>query len=68
MQIFIESAKGKKDRYANVSPVLSDILRKYVREYEPRPVKYLFESEQTFTAYPERTISKNLPTQSKKRE
>lgn len=26
MQIFIERAKGKKDRYVNLSPVLLDIL------------------------------------------
>lgn len=28
MQIFIERAKGKKDRYVNLSPVLLDILKK----------------------------------------
>ena len=52
MQILIERAKGKKDRYVNLSPVLLDILRKYLLEYKPRPVKYLFESEQTKAAYP----------------
>jgi site-specific recombinase XerD len=56
MQIFIERAKGKKDRYVNLSPLLLDILRKYLLEYTPRPVKYLFESEQTKGAYPTRTI------------
>ena len=56
MQIFIERAKGKKDRYVNLSPLLLDILRKYLLEYEPRPVKYLFESEQTKGAYPTRTV------------
>jgi len=56
MQIFIERSKGKKDRYVNLSPVLLDILRKYIKEYEPRPTEYLFESEQTLTAYPARTI------------
>ena len=56
MQIFIERAKGKKDRYVNLSPVLLDILRKYIQEYNPRPVVYLFESEQTKTAYPTRTV------------
>lgn len=58
MQIFIERAKGKKDRYVNLSPVLLDILRAYLRKYRPRPVLYLFESEQTRTAYPLRTIQK----------
>jgi site-specific recombinase XerD len=56
MQIFIEKAKGKKDRYVNLSPVLLDILRKYIKEYIPRPKVYLFESAQSGTAYPTRTI------------
>ena len=56
MQIFIGRAKGKKDRYVNLSPVLLDILRKYLREYQPRPQEYLFESEQTLQAYPVRTV------------
>lgn len=56
MQIFIERAKGKKDRYVNLSPVLLDILRKYIASYNPKPKNYLFESEQTFTAYPARTV------------
>ncbi len=56
MQILISRAKGKKDRYVNLSPVLLDILRKYILEYEPKPKEYLFESEQTATAYPTRTV------------
>jgi integrase/recombinase XerD len=56
MQIFIERAKGKKDRYVNLSPILLDILRNYHKEYQPKPKVYLFESEQTFSAYPTRTI------------
>ena len=56
MQIFIERAKGKKDRYVNLSPVLLDILRSYIKEYSPKPKVYLFESEQTGTAYPIRTV------------
>ncbi len=56
MQIFICRAKGKKDRYVNLSPVLLDILRKYILEYKPKPKEYLFESEQTGMAYPTRTI------------
>ncbi len=50
MQIFISRAKGKKDRYVNLSPLVLDILRKYLKEYTPVPKLYLFESEQTFTA------------------
>ena len=56
MQIFIEKAKGKKDRVVNLSPVLLDILRSYIKSYKPKPKEYLFESEQTFTAYPARTV------------
>ena len=56
MQLFIERAKGKKDRYVNLSPVLLDILRNYIQTYKYRPKVYLFESEQTFTCYPTRTV------------
>lgn len=62
MQILIERAKGKKDRYVNLSPVLLDILRSYIKEYKPRPVKYLFESEQTNTCYPMRTVQQIFTT------
>ncbi len=43
MQLFIERAKGKKDRVVNLSPVLLDVLRGYVKAYRPRPQVYLFE-------------------------
>lgn len=43
MTIFIENAKGKKDRVVNLSPVLLDILRQYIKESSPRPLEYLFE-------------------------
>ena len=56
MQVFIERAKGKKDRYVNLSPLVLDILRKYMLEYKRRPKIYLFESEQSLTAYPTRTV------------
>ncbi|HEX6915896.1 MAG TPA: tyrosine-type recombinase/integrase [Chitinophagaceae bacterium] len=56
MQIFVARAKGKKDRYVGLSPVLLDILRQYIKEYRPGPKVYLFESEQTGTAYPVRTV------------
>lgn len=56
MQIFIERAKGKKDRYVSLSPLVLDILRKYLQEYKPVPKTWLFESEQTQTAYPSRTV------------
>jgi integrase/recombinase XerD len=56
MQLFIERAKGKKDRYVNLSPLLLDILRDYISTCKPRPRVYLFESGQTRQAYPIRTI------------
>jgi integrase/recombinase XerD len=56
MQIFIQRAKGKKDRYVNLSPVLLDILRNYIIAYRPKPVVYLFESQQSKTSYPTRTV------------
>jgi integrase/recombinase XerD len=43
MQLFIERAKGKKDRCVGLSPVLLDVLRSYLRGCQPRPVRYLFE-------------------------
>ena len=58
MQIFVEQAKGKKDRYVTLSPVLLDILRAYIKKYTPGPRVYLFESEQTGLAYPTRTIQR----------
>lgn len=43
MQVFIEAAKGKKDRYVNLpNSILAD-LRKYYKEYQPK--KYLFEGQ-----------------------
>ncbi|HTN05119.1 tyrosine-type recombinase/integrase [Agriterribacter sp.] len=56
MQILVRHAKGKKDRYVNLSPLLLDILRQYITTYKPGPRVYLFESEQTLTAYPTRTV------------
>jgi integrase/recombinase XerD len=56
MQIRVAHAKGKKDRYVNLSAILLDILRKYIAEYKPCPGIYLFESEQTHSAYPTRTV------------
>ena len=40
MQLFIRCSKGKKDRYVTLSPVLLDVLRSYISESKPRPVKY----------------------------
>lgn len=56
MQLFIERAKGKKDRYVNLSPVLLDILRQYLLTADRRPRQFLFESDQTGVAYSIRTV------------
>jgi site-specific recombinase XerD len=45
MTLFIEKAKGKKDRVVNLSPLLLDILRAYIRQSNPRPTVYLFEGD-----------------------
>ena len=56
MQIFIARAKGKKDRYVNLSPVLLDILRNYIATCIPAPKEYLFEPMLHRGAYPTRTV------------
>lgn len=43
MQIRINQAKGKKDRYSILSPKVLELLRKYVKEYKPS--EYLFEGQ-----------------------
>lgn len=43
MQVFIERAKGKKDRYVNLPQTILEQLRAYFREYKPQ--KYLFEGQ-----------------------
>ena len=45
MQILIEQAKGKKDRYVGLSILLLDVLRAYLRKAKPRPTTYLFEGD-----------------------
>lgn len=58
MQIKIESGKGKKDRMVNLSPVLLDILRQYIKKQQPQPLVYLFESEKIGEAYSARSAQK----------
>ncbi|MFT3846154.1 MAG: tyrosine-type recombinase/integrase [Lacibacter sp.] len=41
MQVFIEAAKGKKDRYVNLPQTLLPLLRAYYKEFKPK--KYLVE-------------------------
>ena len=44
MQIHVRCAKGKKDRYVQLSPILLEILRAYILSCKERPKKWLFES------------------------
>ena len=45
MQIFIYRSKGKKDRMVPLSPLVSDVLLKYLEKVEKKPLKYLFEGD-----------------------
>ncbi len=43
MQVHIQGAKGKKDRYTNLPEAVLPFLRNYYKEYKPQ--KYLFEGQ-----------------------
>ncbi len=59
MQLFIERAKGKKDRYVGLSVVLLDILRNYFLGCKPRPIKFVFEGQEgPGTPYSARTAQR----------
>jgi integrase/recombinase XerD len=58
MQIFIENAKGKKDRYVTLSPILLDVLRRYIQLSHPRPLLYLFEGMHVAEPYNVRTAQR----------
>lgn len=51
LQVFIERSKGKKDRYVMLSPVLKDVLTKYIGIYKRGPKDYLFEGQEPGTPY-----------------
>lgn len=55
MQVFIERSKGKKDRYVTLSPVLLDILEKYISLYKIKPTGYLFEGQDEGKPYSKRS-------------
>jgi site-specific recombinase XerD len=46
MQLFIEKAKGKKDRYVGLGILLLDVLRAYLKTCHPLPKTYVFENPQ----------------------
>ncbi|MEJ7738240.1 MAG: tyrosine-type recombinase/integrase [Chitinophagaceae bacterium] len=58
MQLFIERSKGKKDRYVNLSPVLLDVLRNYIKICNPRPLTYLFEGQEPGSIFSARSAQK----------
>ncbi len=53
MQIFIEDAKGKKDRVVPLSKVALELLREYYKEYKPK--EWLFEGQVKSLPYSIRT-------------
>jgi integrase/recombinase XerD len=55
MQVFVERAKGKKDRYVMLSSLLLDVLRAYIKLHKPTPKYYLFEGVYPNTAYSTRS-------------
>lgn len=58
MQLFIERAKGKKDRYVNLSPILLDVLRNYIQVCSSRPLVYLFEGPVPGSVFSARSAQK----------
>lgn len=51
LQVFIERSKGKKDRYVMLSPVLKDVLTRYISIYKRSPKDYLFEGQEPGAPY-----------------
>lgn len=66
MQIVVERAKGKKDRYVNLSPVLLVMLREYAREYKPGSNGFLSEGSSKGTCYSPRSLQEVLQAAKKK--
>jgi len=49
MEIFVERAKGKKDRVVPLAKVTLDVLRVYAKEYKPKT--WLFEGQESTEPY-----------------
>ncbi|WP_301926831.1 tyrosine-type recombinase/integrase [Ferruginibacter sp.] len=56
MSIFLERAKGKKDRLVALSAVLLVMLREYALKYKPQKKGYLFEGAVAGQAYSTRSL------------
>lgn len=54
-QMLVAKAKGKKDRYVSLSPVLVDILASYYRKCKVKPQKYVFEGPEAGEPYSARS-------------
>lgn len=52
-QLFLERAKGKKDRYIPLGNYVTELLRAYLNQYNPKG--YLFEGQFTGAAYSKRS-------------
>jgi len=55
MQLLVRSAKGDKDRYVMLSPLVLDVLRNYISKLKPRPFRYVFEGFIKDTPYSHRS-------------
>ena len=56
MCINIENAKGKKDRFVALSPILLVMLREYARQYNIKGKGYLFEGQTNGGRYSTRSL------------
>lgn len=63
MTIFINQAKGKKDRIVSLSPVLLVMLRDYALQYKPDKKGFLFEGSSKGTPYSTRSLQEVLQAQ-----
>jgi integrase/recombinase XerD len=69
MQIKIEEAKGKKDRYVNLSKIVLDVLRAYIKQCSPTPQKvFLFESTIAGEPYSSRSAQKSISKSKRKKQ
>ncbi len=66
MTIFINQAKGKKDRVVALSPVLLVMLRDYALQFKPEKNGYLFEGSTKGSPYSTRSLQEVLQAAKKK--
>ena len=66
MTIFINQAKGKKDRIVSLSPVLLVMLRDYALQYKPDKKGFLFEGSTKGSPYSTRSLQEVLQAAKKK--